>query len=248
MIEEFDVTTHAFLFDVDGTLIDIAPTPQAVVVPAALRRNLGHLNTLAADAVALVSGRPLRDLDRLFAPLELTAIGGHGAEIRRHYHGGIEQLGVPPIEESLRQKLAQIASVSDNVLLEDKGYSIAIHYRLAPDLESSIIAAVTALCAQAPEKEFEVLHGKCVVEVKRAGIDKGTGIRTLMQHPPFRGRRPIYIGDDITDEHAFAVLPEFNGIAISVGRAIPGAAHRFDTPDEVRQWIAAICRRHPLSN
>jgi trehalose 6-phosphate phosphatase len=245
--ETFDVTTHAFLFDVDGTLIDIAPTPDAVQVPATLRRNLDRLHALAGGAVALVSGRSMAVLDGLFAPLELSLVGGHGAEVRLRYGGTLEQHSVPPLDDFLRLQLARIAAVSEKVLFEDKGYSIALHYRLAPDREQAIVDAVDALCDHIPAREFEVLHGKFVVEVKRRGIDKGSGIRTLMRYPPFHGRRPIFIGDDITDEDAFAVMPEFDGIAMSVGRLVPGAVRRFEVPSDVRRWIDDLCSAHPMS-
>jgi trehalose 6-phosphate phosphatase len=94
---------------------------------------------------------------------------------------------------------------------------------------------------------FEVLHGKAVVEIKRVGVDKGSAIRRLMSHPPFAGRCPVFIGDDVTDEDAFAVMPEFDGVAISVGRTVGGAKRHFETPAEVRRWIEQICRLGDLS-
>lgn len=241
-IESFDLAAFAFLFDVDGTLIDIAPTPQSVQVPDSLRRNLQQLGGLTGGATALVSGRPLHDLDRLFGPLGLALIGGHGAELRLWHGGSAHEQRAAPLPEWIRQRCMAIAAAGENILLEDKGYSIAIHYRLAPDRERPIRAAAAAILAEAPAGEIEALHGKAVVEIKRTGRSKGSGIRALMAHAPFAGRRPVFVGDDITDEDAFAVMPEFGGLALSVGRTVAGAERRFETPADVRHWIERICR------
>jgi len=242
-VNEFlDTATFAVLLDVDGTLLDIAPTPQSVHVPESLPRHLQQLAALTSGATALVSGRPLPDLDRLFGPLQLALVGGHGAELRIWRNGSPEELRASPLAEWIRQRCADVGTASKKILIEDKGYSIALHYRLAPDYEQAIKNAADAIHKQAPDGELDILHGKAVVEIKRAGLNKGTGIRRLMTHVPFAGRRPVYIGDDITDEDAFAVMPEFNGVALSVGRSVKGAERRFEAPEDVRQWIAQICR------
>jgi trehalose 6-phosphate phosphatase len=244
-IEPFDVTIFAFLFDVDGTLIDIAPTPQSVKVPASLRRNLQQLGRLTKGATALVSGRPLSELDRLFGQLGLSLVGGHGAEVRLSRQGSTEEQRTPALPDWVRQRCAQIAALSNKVLIEDKGYSIAIHYRRVPEQEQPIHAAVAAIVAEDPAGDLDVLHGKAVVEIKRAGLNKGSGIRALMMHAPFAGRRPVFVGDDVTDEDAFAAMPEFDGIAFSVGRSVVGAKRRFESPAEVRRWIAHMCQSVP---
>jgi trehalose 6-phosphate phosphatase len=247
-IEHFDPDRFAFLFDVDGTLIDIAPTPDAVQVPMTLRRNLGRLQILAGGAVALVSGRALADLDFLFSPLELTVIGGHGAEVRLWTNGKAERHGVAPLDPSVKHRLGRIAAESDKVILEDKGYSVALHYRLAPNRQQAIMDAVEAVCEEAKANEIEVLHGKFVVEVKRAGFNKGTGVGALMQKAPFNGRRPIFVGDDITDEDAFAAVHDLDGIAISVGRLVKGVERRFEAPADVRRWIEDLCETDAKQN
>jgi trehalose 6-phosphate phosphatase len=241
--EPLDIDRHAFLFDVDGTLLDIAPTPQAVQVPQTLNRNLRRLADLAGGALALVSGRPIEDLDRLFDPLRLSAVGGHGAELRLpHGEHGKRELA-EPLDAGLRAHLQAIAAIDPHILTEDKGYSFAIHFRLAPDREQAIADAVRRIM-QDVQDPIEILHGKAVIEVKRTGFDKGSGVRRLMRCAPFAGRRPVFIGDDVTDEHAFAVMPEFDGIAIAVGRLVPGVSRRFETPADVRRWIAMLCRQH----
>jgi trehalose 6-phosphate phosphatase len=240
--EPFDTATFALLFDVDGTLIDIAPTPQSVHVSPSLRQNLRQLAVLTNGATALISGRPLSDLDRLFESPGLAMVGGHGAEIRVWHNGSVREQTAPPLADWIRQRCREVAKISDQILIEDKGYSIAIHYRLAPKLRESVRNAAASILADAPAGELELLQGKEVVEIKHAGLNKGGGIRSLMTYAPFAGRRPIFVGDDVTDEDAFAVMPEFDGIAFSVGRSVPGATRRFETPAEVRRWIAQICR------
>jgi trehalose 6-phosphate phosphatase len=211
-----------------------------VQVPASLPQHLQQLGKLTNGATALVSGRPLRDLDGLFGPLPFALVGGHGAELRVWRDGSSEELRAAPLAEWIRQRCADVGTASENILVEDKGYSIALHYRLAPEYEQTVRDAAASILEQAPPGELEVQRGKAVVEIKRAGLNKGTGIRKLMAQAPFAGRRPVYIGDDVTDEDAFAVMPEFDGVALSVGRTVKGAERRFEAPEDVRRWIARI--------
>ena len=125
----------------------------------------------------------------------------------------------PPMDKELKRRLAAIARLSPGILLEDKGYSLALHYRLAPHAEKAIYEAVSLIRADLPSAPIEVLPGKCVCEIKQSGFDKATGVRELMSHAPFRGRQPIFIGDDVTDESVFAIMSEIGGLAFSVGRA-----------------------------
>lgn len=239
-LDPINLKHHAVLLDVDGTLLDIAPTPRAVLVPASLRDALARICEQAGGALALVSGRPVHELDDIFTPLRLPAIGGHGAEIRPSIDGAIHQPRAAPLDQKLKQRLAQIASRHPGVTIEDKGYSIALHYRSQPETGPRLRQAVGRLCRSQPAGAVELLAGKAVIEVKTAGFNKGTAVRELMTYPPFAGRIPIFIGDDITDEHAFAVMPEYNGIAISVGRELPGVATRFQSPAQVRDWLDRI--------
>ncbi|HXW26641.1 MAG TPA: trehalose-phosphatase [Xanthobacteraceae bacterium] len=227
----------AILLDVDGTILDIAPMPAAVSVPASLRRTLARLLWATGGALALVSGRSLGDLDALFAPLRLPAIGGHGAELRASADGEPEIERAQPLDGGIKDRLAGIANRAPGVLVEDKGYAVAVHYRLAPAHEHTVKQEVAALQADWPQEAIEVLPGKKVVEVKPAGFDKGAAIRALMRHQPFAGRRPVFIGDDTTDLPAFAALPEFGGIGFSVGREAPGTAYCFARPSDVRRWL-----------
>ena len=230
----------AVLLDVDGTILDIAATPWDVAVPESLRGTLARLLDKTGGAVALVSGRPLDELDRLFAPLRLPAVGGHGAELRASAAGAAEPQRARLVDGEIRDRVAEMAETAPGVLVEDKGYSLAVHYRLAPDQEPAIKQAVADIRRDWPADALEVLPGKAVIEIKPAGFDKGAGVRALMRHAPFAGRRPIFIGDDTTDETAFAVLPEFDGMGFSVGRRARGTAYCFASPAEVRGWLARL--------
>jgi trehalose 6-phosphate phosphatase len=227
----------ALLLDVDGTLLDIAATPNAVRVPDSLRRRLARLARRLKGAVALISGRSVADLDGIFAPLRLPAVGGHGAEIRSSATGNSYRRRSTALDPALKRRLFAIAECGPGVVIEDKGYSLAIHYRLAPEREHEVREAVAAIWADEAPRALEVLPGKAVVEIKHSGFNKGTAIRELMACAPFRGRRPVFIGDDTTDEAAFAVLPEFAGMGISVGRTVAGVTCHFETPRQVRRWL-----------
>jgi trehalose 6-phosphate phosphatase len=227
----------AVLLDIDGTILDIAPTPSAVIVPTSLRQTLTRLSRETGGALALVSGRSLADIDHLFAPLRLPAIGGHGAEFRLSANDTRETEHAHPLDGRLRNRLAELAVGAPGILVEDKGYSLAVHYRLAPEQEGRVKQAVAAIQADWPKEPIEVLPGKSVVEIKPAGFHKGGAIRELMRHHPFAGRRPVFVGDDTTDESAFAVMPEFQGMGFSVGRCVSGTAHCFPAPSDVRRWL-----------
>jgi trehalose 6-phosphate phosphatase len=231
-----DFADLAILLDIDGTILDIAPTPETVAVPASLPETLTRLCTLTGGAVALVSGRSLRDLDQLFAPLQLPAVAGHGAEFRPL--PGAAPDPRPELDPALKRKFEALTALGSGITIEDKGYAIALHYRLAPDKEPLLRDAVANLCANEPA--VEIMPGKYVLEVKMSGFNKATGVRNLMKRPPFAGRRPIFIGDDITDEYVFKIMPEFGGLAFSVGDAVGGGDRHFEGPGAVRDWLASI--------
>ena len=239
VIETIDIRTSAVLLDVDGTLLDLADTPHSVVVPQRLKHTLKALALQSGGATSFVSGRSMADLDLLFAPLRLAAVAGHGAELRVRA-GGMQRRYEATIPADLRRRLKEFGATHEGIIVEDKGYSCALHYRLAPGSDAYVHAAAVAVCADYPQYALDVLAGKFMVEVKPSGFNKGTGIRELMKSAPFRGRQPIFIGDDVTDEAAFAVLPEFDGIGFSVGRELPGVAGFFQTPSDVRAWLYRV--------
>jgi len=217
----------AILLDIDGTLLDLAPTPREVWVPSGLTATLRALHQRTEGALALVSGRSINDIDLIFAPDVFPAVGGHGAELRLSAEAEAETTHAPPIDKELKRRLATIAKLSPGILLEDKGYSLALHYRLAPHAENAIYEAVSLIRADLPNAPIEVLPGKCVCEIKQAGFDKARGVRALMDHAPFKGRRPVFVGDDVTDESVFAIMPDLSGVAFSVGRRAQGVAGCF---------------------
>ena len=241
IFEKLDPQTIALLLDVDGTLIDIGPSPLEVEVSAALKASLARLYDLTGGALALVSGRPIRDLDILFAPMTLPAVGGHGAEMRVGPNATVARIADLP--GAMRKSLTDAATPGSGVEFEDKGYSVALHYRKAPQHEERLRDHVAASRAAYPAEQTEVLPGKAMFEVKRPHINKGDGVRALMTHAPFAGRVPVFIGDDVTDDAAFAALPEMGGKGFSVSRNFAGLTGVFSSPGEVRgalQRLAGI--------
>jgi trehalose 6-phosphate phosphatase len=230
----------ALFLDVDGTLLEIAETPQSVRVTAALRQLLVTLSFRLDGAIALVSGRTLNDLDHLFAPLRFCAAGVHGWE-RREVGGRVvrPQLDVHRLD-SARKRLRQFAEKREGLLLEDKGHALAMHFRRAPHLSAEVRDAINAAWHEL-RTEFAVQAGKCVFEIRPAGCTKGTSIRAFMQQAPFFGRLPIYIGDDIADEAAFATVNELGGISIKVGDDHDTLAqHRLPGVRQVLRWLESI--------
>ena len=234
-----DLRQCAILLDIDGTILDLAPSPQQVQVPADLRQTLERLHELTEGALALVSGRPLANIDLIFAPLKLAAIGGHGAEWRVA-PGAETSSRTRPLDADLKRKLAAVCELGPGVVAEDKGYSFALHYRLAPDQAEAVRTAVAAICAEAKAEGIEILLGKSVVEIKAAGISKANAVRDLMAVAPFAKRKPIFIGDDVTDEPVFAVVAQFGGLGFSVGRVDAAVNGRFAKPQSVRRWLAQL--------
>ena len=233
-----DLKKIALLLDVDGTIVDIGPSPNEVQVSDTLLRSLARLHELSGGAVALVSGRRIGDLDRLFSPLMLPSIGGHGAEMR--INDGETFYWAKPLPIDLRRRLADTTGIGPGIVVEDKDYSFALHYRKAPEhaeqLRHHIAAARTAFSAE----PTELLVGKAMFEVKRPEISKGKSIGKLMAHAPFSGRMPVFIGDDVTDESVFEILPEFGGKGFSVSRYFPGLAGVFKDPAQVRSALDSL--------
>jgi len=230
----------ALLLDIDGTLLDLAPTPREVWVPPDLAVTLNRLMERTEGALALVSGRSLNDIDLIFAPEQFPIVGGHGAEMRLSGDSEAVATHAPPMDQELKRRLAAVAKLSPGILLEDKGYSLALHYRLAPHAEKAIYEAVSLIRADLPNAPIEVLPGKCVCEIKHSGFTKASGVRELMTHAPFEGRQPLFIGDDVTDESVFAIMPDYDGFAFSVGRRAQGVGGHFDAPSDVREFLASL--------
>ncbi len=230
----------ALFLDVDGTLLEIAPTPDATTVPAGLKELLASLQRAAGGALALVSGRSLAQLDTLFAPLQLPAAGLHGME-RRTASGTRQdapaQREIPP---ATREHLLSAVSHHPGLLLEDKGATLALHYRLAPDLQETARRTMAVALEQAGPR-YALLDGKMVIELKLADASKCRAIAAFMRELPFAGRAPIFVGDDHTDEAGFEYVNRVGGLSIQIGATPPRGAiyHLADVP-AMHAWLASL--------
>jgi len=230
-------TPIALFLDIDGTLLEIAATPAAVRVPASLNELLGYAATQESGAVALISGRSLTDIDRLFFPHRFMAAGQHGLE-RRNHTGHIWRLAVATEQlDVARDALVRFVAQHPRLLLEDKGRSVALHYRNAPQLEEAVYAEMQALLP-ALQPGFQLRVGKCVLELTPAGCSKRTAIEAFMVEPPFAGRVPVFIGDDVTDEDGFIAVNALGGYSVRVGAASETVAHlKLDNVAAVINWL-----------
>lgn len=221
-LPEWDPRWALFL-DVDGTLLDIESHPGDVRAGPQLREILGRVGRAVGGALALVSGRSIASLDRIFTPLVLPAAGLHGLE-RRGPDGRVHYPeGFVARMSDVRQRLTRFVESRPGLLLEDKGAAMALHFRNAPRLEDESRQAMQA-AAGALGDDFHVQQGKMVLELKPTGEDKGTAIRAFMTESPFAGRVPVFIGDDVTDEDGFRVVNELGGHSVRVGPPAATAA------------------------
>ncbi|MFT3801436.1 MAG: trehalose-phosphatase [Burkholderiaceae bacterium] len=228
---------EALFLDFDGTLVPIAPRPDAVVVAAGLLASLGRLVDRQQRALAIVSGRPLDQIDHWLSPLVLPAAGEHGAQ-RRGVDGQVRTVGVADLSE-VSSAVQALIRQHPALLAEYKHGGLALHYRAAPELEDLCVATIARALERMPG--YEALRGKCVVEIKARGVDKGAAIRRFLDEAPFSGRSPVFIGDDVTDEAGFDAVLEAGGRAIKVGAGPSLAPARLADPDAVRAWLAASC-------
>jgi trehalose 6-phosphate phosphatase len=228
----------AFFLDLDGTLLDIAETPEAVDPGEREIILLAKLKNACDGALALISGRSLTRIDELFSPLMLPAAGQHGAERRdaqgqRHRHPFAVK-ALKPVAGGIRS----FAARHQGLVFEDKGASVALHYRLAPQLAQAAIAKVREAAAPLGDA-VEVQGGKMVVELKPAGCDKGKAIEQFMREPPYAGRVAVFLGDDVTDEYGFRVINRIGGHSVKVGEGPSAARWRLESPAAARAWLAA---------
>jgi trehalose 6-phosphate phosphatase len=235
-----DIARVAILLDVDGTILDVAATPQSVVVPASLVQILSELHVRTNGAVALISGRLIENLDDLFVPLKLPCVGGHGVEWRISGSAPVERR-YGELSALLKKQVTTGVAVDPRIIVEDKGSSLAVHYRLAPELGPLIKNKIAAILDRALLEKLELLCGKSMIEIKPASFNKGVAVCGLMKSPPFAQRTPVFIGDDITDESVFAALPALGGVGYSVGREVAGVQGIFGGPQDVRDWLTGLC-------
>lgn len=229
----------ALFLDVDGTLLHLEEHPDAVEVSDHLRSILKTLEEIFDGAVALVSGRRIEDLDRLFAPIRLRAAGLHGLELRDG-EDGMRVIGDPAALDPLRRPLRDFSEANEGLLLEDKDRALALHYRKAPHLAEECRALVRRLTA-GRESDLRVIDGKMVLEIKPRLSNKGLAVSDLMKTPPFRGRKPVFIGDDVTDEDGFLVVNALGGYSIRVGNKT-GSSARYQLNDVVAviDWLESL--------
>ena len=223
----------ALFLDFDGTLVDLADTPDSIAVPERLAARLGVLAERLGGALALVSGRAIVDLERHLGPLEVAHAGSHG--IDRRLAGG-RALGDPPqpIPASFHDILRSLA-LELGFRLEAKPHGSALHYRDNPAAEGPTLEAARSLAA---EHGLAVKRGKFIIELVRPGADKGGAVRAFMQEPPFAGRRAIFVGDDITDEDGMQAAGELGGFGILIGeRTSTAARYRLADPAAVHAWL-----------
>lgn len=230
----------AFFLDIDGTLIDIAPTPDAVVVPEELPGVLARLRDRTDGALALITGRGMETVDRLFAPVLLPVGAVHGTQLR--FPDG--RLDAPPVAEALadiKQRLGSFVDGHPGTLLEDKGIAVAVHFRAVPELRDAIEKQVREVAGVAGDT-LAVQPGKAVFEIRPAHADKGHALAAFMENPGFKGKRPLAVGDDVTDESMFKEAVRRGGVALRVGRAQEGssAQQAFNDPADVRAWLAGL--------
>ena len=226
----------ALFLDVDGTLVEFADHPERVVVPAALVRRLGTLAKELDGALALVSGRRIETLDRLFAPLHLAAAGMHGLQRRCAGDGLPPEVDPPVALQEIKAHARELLTRYPQALLEDKGEAIGLHWRAMPeaaaDLQAFAIQALTRLPG------YHLQHGDQLVELRPQRADKGDAIAAFLDEPPFAGRRPVFVGDDLTDEHGFGVVETCGGLAVLVGnRSGSRARHRLPDIRSVHAWL-----------
>ncbi|HEY5210711.1 MAG TPA: trehalose-phosphatase [Stellaceae bacterium] len=229
----------ALFLDIDGTLIDFAATPEGVIVPPTLRATLAALQQWLGGAVALVSGRAMVGIEALFAPLELPVSGQHGAELRL----GAETVAMPPhpAMPAIAVTLEKFAAAHPGVRVENKGRSIAVHYRGAPAVGDQAWALARKLVAEAGDG-LELMSANMAVDIKRRGISKGSAVDWFMARAPFAGRVPVFIGDDRTDEDGFAAVNARGGISIHIGTGNTDAYFCISSPVALREWLASSVR------
>jgi trehalose 6-phosphate phosphatase len=230
--------SSALFLDFDGTLVELAPEPDAIVIPPDLTTLLAALRDRLGGALAIVSGRAVGAIDSFLHPLDLPVAGVHGSE-RRSADGQLVLLPAPTLD-TVEQAAARLLQQHPALAIEPKRGALALHYRQAPHLEALCRQTMEAAVAASPG--VSLLHGKMVFEAKSSLADKGRAVHGFLQEPPFLGRRPVYLGDDTTDEPALRVAQELGGLGIKVGAGDSVALQRIAGPAAVRaglqRWLA----------
>ena len=226
----------ALFLDFDGTLVELAETPDSIRVPEGLGSLLERLKRRLDGRLAIVSGRSLADLERHLPCQGVDVAGSHGLELRLAEGAGLP-LAVPPGLDEARAEIASFAACRDGLIVEEKPFGLALHFRLAPEQEAPVLALMEEL---ARRHGLWLQIGSMVVELRAPGANKGDALKALMREPRFAGARPLFVGDDLTDEHAFAAATELGGAGILVGPPRETAArYRLESVDAVADWLGA---------
>ncbi|WP_322033723.1 trehalose-phosphatase [Paraburkholderia sp. J76] len=234
----------AFFFDFDGTLVDLAPTPDGVLVRPDMLAHLRALRRATHGAVAIVSGRGIESIDGFLGMPDLPVAGLHGAE-RRDANGDTQRVGFNDQRLlHMEQVLAEVVRTHPGMLLEIKGASLALHYRNAPEHEGTARTATERLAAEFADA-YVLQPGKMVYEIKPKDVDKGRALRAFLDEPPFASRRPVFAGDDLTDEKGFAVVNDLGGLSIKVGGGDTIARTRVDSVEALIGWLASLVAAMP---
>lgn len=232
----------ALFLDVDGCLLDFADRPEDVQVPPDLAQDLHRLRDALGGALAFVSGRPVHQLDSLFAPLRIPAAGLHGLELREHADQSLPAAEVPAALGRVRRDAERMMQDHPGARVEDKGVALALHWRTAPQAREALQALAGEVLPHLPG--YRLQQGNCVVELRPDGSDKGSAVERLMRAAPFAGRVPVYAGDDFTDEDGFDAANRLGGLSIIVGDRRPtGAIRALPDTTALRRWIADAARR-----
>ncbi len=226
----------AWFFDIDGTLVEIAQTPSSIIVPDDLKHLLSRLNELSGGALSLITGRAIADVDRFLPLHELNLAGQHGLEIRS-VTGRQQSPETGADMMAIGAELSRLTDRHPGLIAEHKGESFALHYRRAPQLAGYAHRFMHDL-QRRHGTGLVIQKGKRVVELRPDGADKGDAIKTLMAIRPFKGRVPVFVGDDITDERGFEVVNSSGGYSVKVGPGPTNAAYRLQSVIDVREWIA----------
>ena len=237
-----DPDRWALFVDIDGTLLGVAPTPDAVTVPPGLVQLLEGVVRGLDGAAAILTGRRVADADRLFAPLQLIASGVHGTELRSE-RGGPVVILAPQIPPEVIQAMNNISRIASGILVEQKGCGVAVHYRKAPLARRALESEMAAIVA-ASSYDLVLREGRKVLEAVPRGFSKGTALIALAARRPFKGRRPVMVGDDVGDESAFLAAESLGGLGLRVaGEHYDARVADFDGVGSVRAWLKALAGR-----
>jgi trehalose 6-phosphate phosphatase len=228
--------------DVDGTLVELTDTPSQTVADPEIKTLLSDAAERLGGAVALISGREIRTLDELFAPLHLPAAGLHGVE-RRKFDGGIQGANfVDSRLDGARAAIKALVAAHPGTLMEDKDRTIAVHFRMAPQYAEVVGRAVSDI-AQSLGGNYHIQAGNLMFEIKPRGFTKATAIKAFMNEPPFNGRQPVFVGDDLTDQDGFAFVDAAGGISIGVADRVQARYYLQDVA-AVRAWLHSVAALH----